>query len=297
MTRIRDRLALFAIRHSKFIEHHSTFDIAVPVGSTTVKVPIIQGVGLRNIEMHEPGVEKIIGSVLNRRPGAFIDVGANIGQTLLKVLKHDRDRQYMGFDVHSFCCAYVERLIEVNKLSHCCILPIGLSDKSKVAALHHNGPHDPSASVVEHFRAKQFYRDKKWAWVERGDDIIRQLRLSPICAIKIDVEGGEGSVLLGFLDTVLTYKPFIIVENLPISHIASDPAINPLERDHIVSCRNSNLMQIEEFFAKTSYISYRILEDGDLQKIKDFDMERFDLDKCNYLLIPPNEANLAGWAR
>lgn len=100
-------------------------------------------------------------------------------------------------------------------------------------------------------------------------------------------------MLLGILDVVLTYKPFIIVEILPTSHIANDPEIDSLERDHIVSCRNANLMQIEEFFAKTSYVSYRILEDGDLQKTNDFDMEKFDLDKCNYLLLPRNEMTFA----
>lgn len=296
MLRFKDKLAIFALNHSKFLKYHSIFEISVRMDSHSIKIPIIQGVGLNNIKLHEPPIEQIIGSVLSRRAGAFIDVGANIGQTLLNVLRHDRDRQYVGFDVHPFCCAYVDRLIEINGLSQCQIFPIGLSEEATVVPLFYNTAHDGSSTIVEHFRTEDTYVKRKLAWIERGDHFVQQLALKKVCTIKIDVEGSEGSVLLGLIETVQAFSPFIIIEILPISHIANDLAIDPSERDLIVSCRAKNLVQIQEFLTKTSYLSYRILQDGNLEATTDFDMKQYDMNRCNYLLVPPTEVTFVNGA-
>lgn len=103
MRRIRDQLVTFAVRHSRLAKHHLDFDIAVQLGGRVVKIPIVGGVGLSNTTPTEPGIGKVIGAILRHRAGAFIDVGANIGQTLLKVLSHDWCRDYVGFDVQPFC--------------------------------------------------------------------------------------------------------------------------------------------------------------------------------------------------
>lgn len=293
MLRLRDKLATFAVKHSEFIKYHSIFDIAMPIGRNIVKIPVIQGIGLSNINIHEPAISKIIGSILSRRGGTFIDVGANVGQTLLNVLRHDWNRQYVGFDVHPFCCAYVDRLIDINGLIQCQVFPIGLSEQAAAVPLLYNTLHDESSTIVEHFRTKDTYVKRKLSLVERGDDFVQQLALKKISTIKIDVEGGEGSVLLGLIETIRTFSPFIIIEILPISHIANDPAIDPSERNLIVSCRTKNLVQVQQFLTGTSYLSYRILHGGNLEATTDFDMNEFDLDRCNYLLVPPTEVTFA----
>lgn len=294
MTRLRDRIATFAVTRSRLAKHHLDFDVAVRLGDRTVKIPVIRGIGLGNAVPTEPGIEKTVGAILRRRQGAFVDVGANIGQTLLKVLAHDWDRQYLGFDVQPFCCAYLERLIVANGLANCHVFPIGLSDENMAVPLFYDSFHDASATVVESFRTKQFYGKRKFAWVARGDDVFGRLDVPDICAIKIDVEGNEGAVLLGLAETVRRFRPFIVIEVLPIAHVAQDRAIAPDERERIVACRESNLDRIRRFVAEFSYATHRISADGRLERTDDFDMEEFALDRCNYLFVPPGQTVSAG---
>lgn len=162
---------------------------------------------------------------------------------------------------------------------------------SAVVPLLYDTLHDASATVVESFRTDRFYTKRRSAWVARGDDVMRDLGLSSISTIKIDVEGNEGSVLQGLPATVQKFRPFVILEVLPISHISADSHISSEERSRIVECRKKNFAQIDTFIADFSYTPFRILSSGMLEMVADFDMEEFALEKCNYLLIPPGEGS------
>ena len=47
---------------------------------------------------HEPHLGAVIGELLRRREGAFIDIGVNVGQTLCKLLATGEKRRYIGFE-------------------------------------------------------------------------------------------------------------------------------------------------------------------------------------------------------
>src|SRR5215472_16962963 len=76
--------------------------------------------------------------------GSFLDVGVNLGQTLLKMLTYDPARQYIGFDPQPACCFMVQRFIDENRLTNCRIVPVGLYDQNGIVTLY-GGAEDFSA--------------------------------------------------------------------------------------------------------------------------------------------------------
>ncbi len=63
----------------------------------------------------------IFATLLRLTSSAVLDVGANVGQTLLKVKSCSAERTWIGFEPNSTCVMYLERLIAVNRFS-CCTL-------------------------------------------------------------------------------------------------------------------------------------------------------------------------------
>src|SRR5919205_552723 len=60
------------------------------------------------------------------RPG-LVDVGVNIGQTLLKLRSIARDAPYVGFEPNPFCIQFVNELIALNGFDRCVLLPVALA--------------------------------------------------------------------------------------------------------------------------------------------------------------------------
>jgi hypothetical protein len=85
------------------------FNIQVPVTVNGVKFKgiIMQGVGGSNFDLSEPWMVDALRRLLFLRPGAaFVDVGVNIGQTLLKLKSLAPDIVYVGFEPNPFCALY-----------------------------------------------------------------------------------------------------------------------------------------------------------------------------------------------
>ena len=61
-------------------------------------------------------MSEVIQRLFKLKSGAFIDVGVNLGQTLLKVAAIDPGRAYVGFEPNPACVDYVWKLIETNNL-------------------------------------------------------------------------------------------------------------------------------------------------------------------------------------
>lgn len=69
-------------------------------------------------ETREPWLDAVYQTVLRCREGAFLDVGANIGQTMLKILALDTTRQYVGFEPQVSRCALIQSFIEQPQIPH-----------------------------------------------------------------------------------------------------------------------------------------------------------------------------------
>ena len=64
---------------------------------------------------HEPWIDAVFGQILNSRPGVFVDVGVNLGQTLFKILALDPGRRYVGFEPQLACAFMLQSFIDENR--------------------------------------------------------------------------------------------------------------------------------------------------------------------------------------
>ena len=287
--KISSWLTRFALRHP-FIRYHVAFDIPLEIGSQTLKIPTMWGVGLSNFHSTEPQIEWLLEQLLQRFSGSFVDVGANIGQTLLKVLRADKNRRYIGFEVHPFCSHYLDHLIKINQLQNCVIFPVGLASKAGVLPLLSSSPSDASATTVEGFRPTKFYSHRSHAITVRGDDIFAWMAEPAVSVIKIDVEGGEIDVIEGFEKTILKFRPCLIVEVLPSAHVLEDISIDEDERLAISENRGQRVARLLAFVGRARYTIFRVLPSKTLVNFKSFELDgKFDLDLCNYLLVPTEQ--------
>jgi FkbM family methyltransferase len=180
-----------------------------------LKVPLVFGRGFQNLHIGEPWLLRTIAQTLSRRRGTFIDVGVNLGQTLIKVKLVDVDRSYIGFEPNPICCQYTTELISINQFPDSTLVPVGLSDSAGVATLWaKQDAVDPSASVVPGFRAAGRYARATSVAVFRGDDLLSHV--AEVAMIKIDVEGGELEAISGLLETLARCSPIVFCEILPV---------------------------------------------------------------------------------
>src|SRR3954468_12370548 len=164
----------------------------------------------------EPHLLPVLKRVLSGQKGAFIDVGANVGQTLIKVLAIDPSRTYLGFEPQLESCFYVERFLQANSLANAHILPIALSNADGMVPLFWDQPNDTTASIFPSHAYAPGQRRPHMNWIPArvGDDLLREMGIEDVAAIKIDVEGYELEVLSGLLQTIRQKRPAVIFEVL-----------------------------------------------------------------------------------
>lgn len=229
------------------------FIVARSLNNKKVHIPVINGLGYDNLYPAELWIDSVIEKLLLRKRGAFIDVGINVGQTLLKLRNIDPAVEYIGFEPNPICIFYAESLIRANAFLNCKIVPVGLSDKDTVLQLGLNSETDPAASMVENFRPGQNIARKIYVPVNRFDTVDEKLRIGAISIIKIDVEGAELEVLQGLVDTIKTKRPSVIMEILPCY---TNENVTRIKRQE----------KVEQLFSSLNYTIFRIKKLGKFLK-------------------------------
>ena len=218
---------------------------------------------------HEPELDFLLDRLLQDQ-GYFIDVGMNLGQTFGKVLSADPGRDYVGFEPQIFPCALVAQFIEDNGLTQCQALPFGLSNSNGIRTLFSHGPADTMASFSNDGNSTK----KTLVPVRVGDDVIAELGIDRIAAIKIDVEGAEFEVLEGLSNTIATHSPPVIFEVLP--NYEGDGR-TPVPKD-VAERQNASARQIFDFFVqKHGYRIFQLLTSSEEVAIEAFDLDSTDM--------------------
>ena len=168
---------------------------------------------------------ELIKDINKKRPiNTFIDVGVNIGQTLLKMKAVDANIQYYGFEPNPFCCSVVKQIILDNNIKHSYIIPCGLGDSNRLHKLglpEKSNLTDSTASMIENFRRGEI-KHNQFVTVYKLDDVKEDLEIENIDMIKIDIEGAELEAVAGMIETLKKYKPIIIIEVLPSYDASND---------------------------------------------------------------------------
>ena len=213
---------------------------------------------------HEPYLLAVLQRLLSERQGTFIDVGVNLGQTLIKVLSIDASRPYLGLEPQLECSFFVDQFIRDNELTNAHILPIALSNSNMMMQFFSDGACDELASTIPgrgHFSS--------WVPARIGDEVLEELGIANISALKIDVEGAELQVLLGLANTLHRTHTPVLFEVLPNFTGFEKTPIPLIEREQ----NSGRAAAIWNFFKDIGYTIAQI--DGLGTEIS---IERFELD-------------------
>lgn len=139
--------------------------------------------------------------------GTFLDVGANVG--LITLLIADNVQHCILFEPNPIAARRAKENLAINGLNFE-VYAAALSDRVGTVELEHAGAVDTCNRTVEGFKSslptitvprttfEQFLR-------ERGP------LPAPVCAVKIDVEGHENSVLRGMLRFLSRERPKLVM--------------------------------------------------------------------------------------
>jgi FkbM family methyltransferase len=227
-------------------------------------------------DAHEEYMVAVFRRRLASSPGAFVDIGVNIGQTLTKVVGIDRDRRYLGFEPQIACCYNVEQFLRLNELHNATVLPIALSDCNRMLTFYSHGECDEMAGLCTGGDDRKTMRRAHFVPARIGDEVLRELGIDDICAIKIDVEGAELAVMRGLRETLGTARPSVVFEVLPNFHGRIERIMHPP-----AECAR-NQASADAIYGLLSGIGYDIFQiddNGDETRV-----DRFELnDRINHV--------------
>jgi len=152
----------------------------------------------------------------------FVDVGANLGQSIISAKLIRPDIHIVSFEAHPNLARRLQRIYQDDSLVE--IRDVGLSDTSGSFTIYtpiyrdyvyHGLSSLDRASASQWISTKTVFRfDPTRLSIEEESCRIRQIdddNLAP-AMMKIDVQGTEGKVLQGAVKTIERYKPVIMVE-------------------------------------------------------------------------------------
>ena len=257
------------------------FKRKIKVNNHSFVIPHIYG---SSFSVSEEWMLNILNLLLQCKDGPFLDVGINLGQTLVELKSIDFNRKYIGFEPNPACVFYVEELKRVNGFTNCKILPVGLytSDTILYLDLYEDNITNSGGSIIKNYWEYKHYQIKRQLLVPvfSYNNIAKTLDNPKFDFIKIDVEGAELEVIQTLKDVINRDKPFIIVEILSAYSIENKLRVN--RQNQIIS-----------LLATLNYNILRIIENNDsslkeLQKISEFDVNANPNDS-NYLLYHKND--------
>lgn len=239
----------------------------VPVHGRTFVAPVMDG---QVVKITEPWMGRLLKQLVQPGAGAFVDVGANMGQTLL-ALRASHDVPYLGIEPNPACVYYVRELISCNHMQDCVLFPTGLGDTNEVRHLFTRQMFDACATIVSGFRSNA---DSQPVTVFRGDDLLSTYP-GPIQLIKVDVENGELEALLGLEQTLRQHSPYVLCEILPVYDEHTDLGKRRIDRQ-------SRLLG---YMRGLGYRAWRVQADGAFLPINEIGIHS-DLEQTNYIFVP-----------
>lgn len=247
------------------------------INHRTYRIPVKGRIGIHNIFLWEPWMDDVIKVVTNFKDKKIVDVGANIGQTLLKIKGLAPNMEYIGFEPNPACVYYLDFLVKLNDLRNTSIIPVGISSEDSISklTLYNDNPSDGAASIVQDFRpGNKMYGDRSVILLS-AKTLSSKVNLDNISILKIDVEGAEYDVLKSFQNVIASFHPVILMEILPV--------YSPF-----FTKRLENQQLIERTMQDLNYSCVKVIKQKEkllgFKLIKEIGIHR-DQDQCDYIFI------------
>lgn len=254
------------------------FNKTIRIGDKNFIVPVSDNIGYSNLNTSEPWMIDVLKIVLPLGDTNFVDIGVNIGQTLLKLKSLSSNIKYVGFEPNPFCINYVYKLIDQNSFENTIIVPVGISNKTEIGVLNFldDSKANSSASIIPEFRKGHATKRKEFIPLFNFEDLKDKINLDVISILKIDVEGAELEVITSFKKELAKNETIILLEILP--------AYNEQN-----SLRIERQNKIQEILFDLNYSIFRVIKKNDLlvnlKEVKEIEIHS-DLDLCDYVIVP-----------
>lgn len=282
------RLVHFAARMTGQERCLDLFNFTLPVTVRGFRyfVPRRGELGRSLVQEAPHGMDELYARMLRNKKGLFLDVGCNEGQTFLLWLKHrEPGLRYVAVDPQPRCCDYVGVLSRKNAVKDAVILCAGLAESPGLATLYcmdAEGADSDMASMEPILLAEAEYQSRKLVPTVTGDALVESVASEEtVAVIKIDVEGFEHGVLVGFQQTLRRDRPLILCEFMGSGH--PDPARRQERRSQIAAS--------SRFLKDNGYAVFHARKDGHLVALDavpahDFCRDHFHTAGYDFLLVP-----------
>ena len=213
--------------------------------------------------------------------GCFVDVGANVGQTLIKLRAVHASYPYLGFEPNPTCNHYLNALMRVNDLGNASVIPAGIGSETAILELSLFGEDDADsrASMIPKFRGDADIARK--LNIPVVDFTVVEERVERIAILKIDVEGAELEVVNSLKNRLRKDRPLVLIEVLPAYNNEN-------------TFRLDRQGQIEAILGEIDFAILRVRKNDDafagLERISEFGVHG-DLNACDYILSPNERAD------
>jgi len=265
--------------HSTLKKGLSNFNFTIrrKLNGKTFKIPILGNVGISNLTISEQWMVELLETLLKIEANKFVDIGVNVGQTLIKLRSVDSTIEYLGFEPNPTCIFYVNKLIKLNSIQNTSLYPVGISSKTGLGELnfYYESETDGSASIIENFNKHKVNR-KEYIPLFAIEHLKNKINFDGMSILKIDVEGAELEVIRSFRDQIFKNNPFILMEVLPVYDETEYP--ERLDRQN----------KLQELLTDLEYTMFRIIKDKKrllgLQRLQSLEIHS-DINNCEYLFV------------
>ena len=257
------------------------FTLTKTLNGKRFRVHILGGLGAAMRHPHEPWMLQNLIEVEKYADGCFVDVGVNLGQTLLAVKSIRPDWEYVGFEPNTYCIFYVMNVVKANDLDACTVYPFGIGESTGAMDLRLNSLTGGEGSIVAGFRSESQYKRRIKVPILGAEFLPHELMERKVGVLKVDVEGGELDVFRAMVPVLEKNKPLIISELLPVGDPASEQGTFRKERQDA-------LLTI---FRDLGYRIIRLHIDGSRELLDDIEVHS-EIRLSNYLFVPAEKVDL-----
>ena len=191
------------------------FNLPLTLNGAQFRIPLLKSIGINNFLMDEIWMSELFRALKLENSALLIDIGANVGQTLLKWKSIYPNNSYLGIEPLPVAYDYLCKLTQINQFKNCRLLNLAVSQKTGPLPLsiHFNDPSDRSASLY-----KTGFKVTSSTMVNSDtlENILAQQKclLGTEDLVKIDAEGAEIDILLHSSALLKEWKPILILEFL-----------------------------------------------------------------------------------
>ncbi|ADY01291.1 methyltransferase FkbM family [Vulcanisaeta moutnovskia 768-28] len=139
--------------------------------------------------------------------GVFIDIGAHIGKYALLIAKKYPDAKVIAIEPNPIAYDALSKALKINNINNIQALNIALSDSNNSTGLCIK-----LSSVVSSIEEFESCIEIRKVITKTLDFLMSELGLERVDLIKIDVEGAELRVIEGSLNTIIRFKPKLMIE-------------------------------------------------------------------------------------